>query len=503
MGLPKPSVAQLNWVPSNSGVRVEPSGSKKNQGWSPQEPLPAQNENWILYSIDQWIKWLEKVADALYLRTYVVGTAQQVTDGLAEYDNLQDAYDDATADGGGKIIIMNGTIAGNLNANGASGVMFEGVGYDTNLTGAISIAGSRHIMRDLRISGSLSIDGLENGVECWLDGNNFTAPATTSRNEWLIRNVKYPSQQIKFSGLSNPATSGSFDVYYGTDLVGNFNESITSGSLQTALRALPGLGSVTVTGSYATQFVVNFVGVDTGYKALSIQNNTLQFVQYQRSKWAYDPGTGALNGGYITWAPSFSGPESTQVAWNNANPAAASQTIIRGYSGMGAITVTGTFPTGLTIDYIGYNGTPGVQIYTNNLGAVSGFPYMTKTVEQEYLLETSKSDVREVAEGARVFSSFGSNGVKRIRDNYTVTAADRGFKLLLDLEKSIEITMPAAGLGVEFEVVDGFGRAEGFTATLKRANASEQIGGVASDYVFKNPFGKIKLSSEGNNWFLV
>ena len=502
MGLPKPSVAQLDWVPSNSGVRVEPSGSKKNQGWSPQEPLPAQNENWILYSIDQWIKWLEKVADALYLRTYVVGTAQQVTDGLAEYSSLQDAYDDATADGGGKIIIMNGNIAGDLNANGASGVMFEGVGYDTNLSGNITIAGSRHIMKDLRITGSLAINGQENGVECWLDGTNFTAPAPNSRNEWLIRNVKYASQSITFKQLTQPATSGSFDVYYGTDLVGNFNESITSGSLQTALRALPGLGSVTVTGSYATSFVVNFNGVESGLKNLSVQNNTLQYLQWAIVRYAKDAGSSDVTGGYIQWAPDYGGPASAQIQWNNADPAAASQAIIRTYSGMSAYVMTGSFNAGLELQLIGNPNEQAPVVYTNNLGGVpSG--YLNQEQIQDYMLETSSAVVRKVSDGAMTFSSFGSNGVKRIKDDYVVTAADRGFLLLLDIEKPITLTMPAAGLGVEFTVFDGYGVADNFPVTCVRADASEKIGGVASDFIFKNPFGKQKFSSDGNDWFIA
>lgn len=62
----KPTVNQLGWTPANNPLTViEPSTPKKTNGWVPLEPLPAQNENWILYSISKWIAYLETITDEL------------------------------------------------------------------------------------------------------------------------------------------------------------------------------------------------------------------------------------------------------------------------------------------------------------------------------------------------------------------------------------------------------------------------------------------------------
>lgn len=56
---------------ANPLLVVEPTVPKKAQGWAPLEPLPAQNENWLLKSISQWLAYLEDVTDEL-IATLVV-----------------------------------------------------------------------------------------------------------------------------------------------------------------------------------------------------------------------------------------------------------------------------------------------------------------------------------------------------------------------------------------------------------------------------------------------
>ena len=54
-----------NWNPTNPSDRVEPSGSKKLQGYMPEEPLPAQHFNWLLYSISLWLQYLVDTATVI------------------------------------------------------------------------------------------------------------------------------------------------------------------------------------------------------------------------------------------------------------------------------------------------------------------------------------------------------------------------------------------------------------------------------------------------------
>lgn len=63
MSIPRPTVNFTDWVEATPSARVEPGSSRKNTGYVESEPLPARHFNWLLYSIDQWIKYFDnKVA---------------------------------------------------------------------------------------------------------------------------------------------------------------------------------------------------------------------------------------------------------------------------------------------------------------------------------------------------------------------------------------------------------------------------------------------------------
>lgn len=80
-------------------------------------------------------------------------------------------------------------------------------------------------------------------------------------------------QQITFSGV--PA-SGSFKLEYDGELTSTLSWNSSAAAIQTALRLLTGLGSVTVTGSLASQsLVVTFLGVAGVALPLTFGLNTL------------------------------------------------------------------------------------------------------------------------------------------------------------------------------------------------------------------------------------
>lgn len=164
MAIPKPTVARLDWVPTGDVDKIsEPSGSKKAQGWSPSEPLPAQQENWILYSLSQWLKYFEDLTDKNPEKVVAtLGTAAQVLTGEADFDDPQDAYDAAAAAGGGVIRVLEGAMVGNLNANSNNGIIFLGLGPNSVLQGIVTVSGNKNGFRDLLIDGNLSISGFEN-----------------------------------------------------------------------------------------------------------------------------------------------------------------------------------------------------------------------------------------------------------------------------------------------------------------------------------------------------
>lgn len=79
-------------------------------------------------------------------------------------------------------------------------------------------------------------------------------------------------QTINFSAVP---TSGSYVLNYGAAPTAAIPYSDDAASLQTALRLVSGLGSVTVTGTVGAGFVVTFTGVSGDFPALTVTSSTL------------------------------------------------------------------------------------------------------------------------------------------------------------------------------------------------------------------------------------
>ena len=198
MSFPKPIVTRLDWVPSGDVDKIsEPSGSKKAQGWSPSEPLPAQQENWILYSLSKWLKYFEDFIDQR-TEKIILGTAAQVTSGDADYSNPQDAYDAANIAGGGVIRVLASTIIGNLNLNASHGIIFVGLGAKSVIQGSVTVSGNKNGMRDLTIDGNISISGFDNLFDVQQSAAATFANTGADRN--LYRISKGTSGTIQSGG---------------------------------------------------------------------------------------------------------------------------------------------------------------------------------------------------------------------------------------------------------------------------------------------------------------
>ena len=89
-----------DWTRTNPTARVEPSGSKKENGWDPNERPPREFMNWLFYSVGvEWLDYFEEVTDGLISlqSTYDVvvgvgGTHATLNDAIADAslgDNLR------------------------------------------------------------------------------------------------------------------------------------------------------------------------------------------------------------------------------------------------------------------------------------------------------------------------------------------------------------------------------------------------------------------------------
>lgn len=215
----RPTVPFLDWTPDNDPLKViEPSGSKKTQGWSPNEPLPAQNMNWLLYSMDQWLKYAVATADLVggQIRS-VLGTADQVSSGIATHSVPQDAYNAAIAAGGGVMLVLEGSMVGNLALNDSTGVIVKGLGYQSEIDGSVSMSSPRNAFVGCRVSGNFTISSSDCFVDqVWLAfASNFVNSSSNQRNFYRISggtNGLYMSHPGKGGAGSSLILGGPFTL---------------------------------------------------------------------------------------------------------------------------------------------------------------------------------------------------------------------------------------------------------------------------------------------------
>jgi hypothetical protein len=63
--MPKPS-SKPNWTVGNpdiATITVEPTNSKKQAGWLPDERPPREFMNWLFFNLGEWVDYLEEVTD--------------------------------------------------------------------------------------------------------------------------------------------------------------------------------------------------------------------------------------------------------------------------------------------------------------------------------------------------------------------------------------------------------------------------------------------------------
>ncbi len=91
----------------------------------------------------------------------IVGSAQNVTDGVADYSVIADAITAATA--GNKILILAGTFTENIAVS--KRLFIEGKGYDTVISGTLTIndASDFSLIKQLKVTGNITFDAASTG----------------------------------------------------------------------------------------------------------------------------------------------------------------------------------------------------------------------------------------------------------------------------------------------------------------------------------------------------
>lgn len=87
--------------------------------------------------------------------------------------------------------------------------------------------------------------------------------------------VPFGDFEIQSVSFNNTPDSGSFRLVYSGSQTSLMSYNISASGMQTALRAVPGLEAITVTGSVGAGFNVDFVGVPGDLSLMTTANNTL------------------------------------------------------------------------------------------------------------------------------------------------------------------------------------------------------------------------------------
>lgn len=196
------------------------------------------------------------------------GTAVTVTPsvGTPETVEIQNVSFGATPTSGSWTLSYAG------NATGALAYNISAVDLQTALQlvvglGSVTVAGSMAAGFDITMTG-ISAPALLVMASNTLMSDIAVVETIAVGTPWV------PAQEtISFSDVP---TAGSWELNYGADLSGALAWNISAVNLQAALQAMPGLGSVTVAGSFATNFVVTMAGVALPVTTFGEEANTLE-----------------------------------------------------------------------------------------------------------------------------------------------------------------------------------------------------------------------------------
>lgn len=117
---------------------------------------------------------------------YVVGSSSDVSAGKATHTSLQSAIN-ALAGLGGRICILQSysTVENIVISSTVQGVVVEGKGYFSRIQGSLTVSGAINSIRDLRVSGNITLSGNDNFLDGWID-SSYTLSSAGSGNSYNV-----------------------------------------------------------------------------------------------------------------------------------------------------------------------------------------------------------------------------------------------------------------------------------------------------------------------------
>lgn len=248
--------------------------------------------------------------------------------------------------------------------------------------------------------------------------------------------------QIQTLSFSSVPTAGSLVLRWN----GNNSAAIVStdaaSDVQTKLRAVTGLSSVTVSGDF-TGFIITLTGVTPLFFAtdpvLTIFSNTLNIAavtEVQHLDFDAIPDAGSFK--------IHAGSANTALILFSDN-AAAVQTKLQAVSGYGSVTVAGDFTAGFDVTFTGLTGPQSLLTTNTNTLTTTATPVVITV-----------SETTAGVSAATTTPSIAITTPGQFADGYFVAAANGSLAFTGDSCPGDAIYILASGANTRVEIVEGF-----------------------------------------------
>jgi hypothetical protein len=342
---------------------------------------------------------LEADAAALSVTSNTLRTAitPSVTESVKGELEIQTITFDLAPDGGAFKITWNAIESGALNYNDNAATVQAAIRAIDAAINAVTVTGT--------VAGGLAVqfDNCSGDISAITVTSNTLTKSVTPAVTETVKGVAQVVAQCRFD-FDAVADAGTWKIKYGAESTSALAFDASAATIQTAVRLLTGLGSVTVAGTTATNVIVTMTGT-SGPQALTYDDNILgasgeeititnstpvvgvaAVIEQQLLQSSVAPTTG-------TTKLSYGGTASTStVAYNGT--AADVQTALREIAALASVTVAGdSWLAGFTVTMTGVSGDATAISFDTNGLAQQPAATVTETnkgvVEQQVIQSTT------------------------------------------------------------------------------------------------------------------
>ena len=479
----------LNWTDGSGSKVTQPPPTQQLSGWTAGEAPPFQYMNWLFYITDQWIQYLDQETDQEASNTNLNASMRLINGGNWSYVNS----------------------TGVLTWSSAFNLAVPGIADADNQAAAGSAT-------------------LTDGQIAYVTANiPFSATGTTTNSSNQLTNMSYTigiTVGMTVTGTGIPGSTTVTAISGSTLTISN--NATASGTVTLTFSST---GALTVSVATSSSFVVGpttiVIARRVGSKIYLGVNAIGMIIRDGELKLIYEdgylntvvaPSGGTLAANTPVYMSPGTGIDSALTAGSlystdagSTNGALRSQ-----FLGFIQTSVTGVVASTVVVTggiMGGFSGLTQGAIYYLNPSVVGGITATRPTTANQYLapigvaISATQIYMAPTATSqiiAAVGVGMGAADTLAINPStqspYTMTTGNNGQVLLINsLKGPCQLNLPTPAANLIFTVKDVGGLMSTANCTLHR-NASENIEGLAADYIMQANFGQWTFSCDGTNW---